>query len=115
MPYAKRRCTGSPTCPAVLTAGERYCPTHMARYEATRGTSTARGYDSGHRKLRGAWQATIETGGTPPCSRCGYPIQSDDEWALDHDDDDRTKYLGPSHKRCNDSAGGKASHRRKRS
>jgi hypothetical protein len=31
------------------------------------------------------------------------------EWALDHTDD-RTGYLGPSHKRCNDSAGGKAAH-----
>ena len=42
--------------------------------------------------------------GTVRCARCDELIASDEEWQLDHRDDGRG-WLGPSHKRCNLSAG----------
>jgi hypothetical protein len=40
-----------------------------------------------------------------PCARCHVPIHPDDKWTDDHDDADRTVYLGPSHVDCNAKAG----------
>jgi hypothetical protein len=33
-------------------------------------------------------------------------IGPNEDWDLDHADDDRSRYLGPSHRRCNRVAGG---------
>jgi hypothetical protein len=41
------------------------------------------------------------------CARCGLPIRPGEEWHLDHDDEDRGRYLGPSHARCNEKAAGR--------
>jgi hypothetical protein len=38
------------------------------------------------------------------CARCGEPIAPGEDWHLDHTDD-RSDYLGPSHRRCNLLAG----------
>jgi hypothetical protein len=37
-----------------------------------------------------------------PCARCGKPLDGPIE--LDHDDDDPSRYLGWSHRRCNRAA-----------
>ena len=103
MARAKRICpkTG---CPKA--AEGRYCPAHNAEYEAERGTATARGYGSLHQKTRARLNLEVQRG-TVNCARCGLPIAPNTPWALDHDDLDRSKYIGPSHSFCNNSAGGK--------
>lgn len=106
MPRAKRIC-GQPGCPKVVA--KRYCTQHDAEYEAKRGTPAQRGYGQAHRNERTRWASRIERG-IIDCARCQQPILPGSQWALDHDDRDRTKYLGPSHKYCNDSAGGKNAH-----
>lgn len=75
------------------------------------GSTTARGYGAGHQKRRAAALAALVPG--TPCSRCGGPMYRDQALHLDHTDD-RSGYRGLSHARCNTSAGGKKSGRRKR-
>ena len=106
MPRAKRICAKA-GCPRV--AEGRYCPVHNAAYEAERGTASARGYGSRHQRTRARLNLEVQTGNTN-CARCGLPIQPNTPWALDHDDEDRGTYLGPSHAFCNDSAGGRKAH-----
>jgi hypothetical protein len=67
---------------------------------------TTTGYDRKHRAVRARWAPIVATGSVP-CSRCGWPILPGQAWHLDHDDHDRTRYLGPSHAHCNMRAGGK--------
>ena len=57
-------------------------------------------YGADHRRLRRIWAGEIELGGVA-CARCGRLIRPGTHWDLDHSDDDRTVYLGPSHRRCN--------------
>ena len=106
MPRAKRICP-RPGCPNA--ADGRYCPTHNAEYEAKRGSANSRGYNADHRQLRNQWAPKVDAGQVN-CARCGTLIKPGRPWALDHSDD-RASYLGPSHKHCNDAAGGKAAHR----
>ncbi len=47
------------------------------------------------------------------CVRCGRSIELDEPWDLDHSDD-RAGYLGASHRRCNQSAGGRLGAARQR-
>jgi hypothetical protein len=76
----------------------------MAWAKPTR-SSAARGYGSGHRKLRAA--LLPQAYGTP-CVRCGHVMLPGQLLHLDHNDD-RTGYLGFSHggrchicgRRCN--------------
>jgi hypothetical protein len=96
---AKRPCA-EPGCPTLGTTTR--CPAHTK-------TTTERGYGSQHQIERAKWQRIVDRTGWP-CARCETRIQPGDDWHLDHSDD-RTTYLGPSHARCNDSAGGKARHR----
>lgn len=106
MPRAKRICprTGCPNA-----ADGRYCATHNAEYEAKRGTATARGYNSLHQRTRARLNLEVQRG-TVTCARCGELIAPNTPWHLDHDDTDRSKYVGPSHAFCNTSAGGRKSH-----
>jgi hypothetical protein len=71
------------------------------------GTNNGRGYGAEHRKLRAQWKVRVEAGEVC-CARCGYQILPGTPWHLDHDDQDRTRYLGPSHKACNMKAAGYA-------
>ena len=103
-----RRCPAT-RCPNLIEAGDRYCPDHSRDYEARRGTRQARGYGTPHSRLRQQWQARMDAGERVACARCGLPVDPRQPWALDHADD-RKSYLGPSHKRCNDSAGGQRAH-----
>lgn len=96
-----------PDCPELTTA--RHCAAHARTAEQARGTRRQRGYDRVHDRLRRQWKPKV-VAGLVNCARCGGPIHPGQEWALDHTDD-RAGYLGPSHKTCNNSAGGKAAHR----
>jgi len=89
------------------------CPKHRAAKQRARdqrrGSSSARGYNGQHQRERAAWVPVVDAG-MAHCARCGGWIQPGEPWALDHTDD-RSGYLGPSHKRCNDAAGGRLAHR----
>lgn len=105
----KRPCLG---CGTLTDRPGSRCPNcaseHGKARDARRGTRQQRGYGTAHDKLRERWRTRVEAG-TVQCARCGLPIPADGPWALDHTDD-RTGYLGPSHKDCNDAAGGRAAH-----
>lgn len=65
-----------------------------------RGSSTERGYDAEHKRLRAQWAELVEMGGVR-CARCAGPIPAGSKWDLGHDDLDRSRYTGPEHVRCN--------------
>lgn len=62
-------------------------------------STTARGYGWHHQKLRKRLEPKVRAGKCL-CERCGKPILPGQLWDLDHTDD-RTGYLGPSHRQCN--------------
>lgn len=64
-----------------------------------RGTTNERGYGADHDRERARWAPVVAAGGVV-CARCPDVIEPDQPWHLDHTDD-RTRYLGPSHRRCN--------------
>ena len=100
---ASRTCP-KPGCPAIIRAGERYCPEHLAEYEAMRGTTAQRGYGARHQALRRSWQARINRGEIVRCASCEQRITGT-SWHLGHTPD-RTTYRGPEHVSCNTSEGG---------
>jgi hypothetical protein len=63
-------------------------------------TTAARGYGAKHKALRRRWAAQVAEGEVC-CARCGGVIWVDEPWDLGHDDHDRTRYMGPEHRRCN--------------
>ena len=65
---------------------------------AKKASSGDRGYGSEHRNLR-QYLLSVFADGTP-CPRCDEPMLKDQPLDLDHTDD-RTGYLGLSHRRCN--------------
>lgn len=104
-----RVCTVS-GCPTIFDATEgTRCSGHRKQTDRARGSRKQRGYDANHDRLRRQWAPRVAAG-TIRCARCGLYIGTGEPWALDHTDT-RDGYLGPSHSRCNNSAGGKASHR----
>ena len=70
----------------------------MAWSKNHQGPRAARGYGYAHGKLRAA---LLPSAYGKPCSRCGLLMLPGQELHLDHDDYDRTKYRGFSHKACN--------------
>lgn len=90
------------------SASGRYCPAHTRDREQQRGTTSARGYGAPHQRQRARWAPDVSAGRVA-CARCGELIQPGEAWALDHTAD-RSGYLGPSHKFCNESAAGRAAH-----
>ena len=83
---------------------------HRRSTPAMPGATSARGYGSMHQKIR-ARVAPLIASGTAVCARCGEPIRPDEPWDLGHDDENRSRYTGPEHRRCNRST---ASHRYRR-
>lgn len=67
--------------------------------------TTARGYGSKHQAERRLWDRKVKAG-KATCVRCGKNIEPGQHWDLDHTED-RTGYLGPAHRSCNRSAGGR--------
>lgn len=96
-------------CPVPVPSGTSRCPQHTRARDRARGTTAERGYGKEHRDERTRWQKLIDAGAPVHCARCGTPIHPGTEWHLDHADD-RSRYLGPSCKRCNLSAAGRAAH-----
>lgn len=66
-------------------------------------TTAQRGYGFDHQRARQLWGAVVQAGGVD-CSRCGRPIVPGEPWDLDHSED-RSRYNGPAHRRCNRRAG----------
>lgn len=95
-----------PGCP-VLTKATR-CQEHTRAKDRARGTRQQRGYDSGHDRLRRAYQLRMEAGEVFACWRCGHEIDSD-AWDLGHDDADRSQYRGPECLTCNRATSGRIS------
>jgi hypothetical protein len=106
MARAKKICS-KPGCPAITAAS--LCTTHAREADKARGTSTARGYGTSHINARKAMARQVATGNVR-CARCNEFIKPGADWHLDHDDNDRTKYIGASCAHCNLSAAGKKSH-----
>jgi len=71
----------------------------------TQRSTVARGYGPSHKQERARW-APLVAQGIIACARCMRLILDGQPWDLDHDGS-RTGYLGPSHRRCNRSAGGR--------
>lgn len=80
-----------PGCAHVVRTGSR-CPRHEHN-------TTQAGYGASHQRLRKAWADRV-AGGRVHCARCGQLIRGGQPWDLDHRDD-RSGYLGPSHRKCN--------------
>jgi hypothetical protein len=66
------------------------------------GSTTARGYDHRHRRLRQALLAALTPG--TPCPHCHQPMHPSMDLDLDHTDD-RRGYRGLAHRACNRRAG----------
>lgn len=64
-------------------------------------TTNEKGYGVGHQKLRRKIQKEMDAGKVFHCWRDGKPISPNEPWDLGHDDNDRSKYMGPEHARCN--------------
>jgi hypothetical protein len=111
-----RKVCPTPGCPTLIPRGDRACgPCGTAR-ERDRGSSTARGYGADHRAARAEAEPTVigKTCARYPLGQCiepaGRMILPGQPWHMDHDDHDRTRYIGPSHAGCNVAAGGKLAH-----
>jgi hypothetical protein len=70
-------------------------------------------YGTEHKTLR-RQLAPFVASGQARCARCGFQIEVGEDWDLDHDDSDRTRYIGPSHQRCNRATAGRPNHKRDR-
>jgi hypothetical protein len=99
MPRAPKKC-GRQGCDQRVT-GRPYCDQHTAEAQQ-RANTTARGYGTDHQQARRRALAALVDG--TPCPRCGLPMAYSQQLDLDHTDD-RTGYLGLSHRRCNARAG----------
>jgi hypothetical protein len=75
--------------------------------------TTDRGYGYRHQQERKRWAPRVEAG-LEFCRRCHLPILAGQAWDLDHSDLDRTRYLGPSHRRCNRATAGRPGRRKVR-
>lgn len=62
--------------------------------------TSARGYGSAHQRLRKQFAVRVERG-EEFCRRCGGWIEPKSPWNLGHDDNDRSRWTGPEHERCN--------------
>lgn len=64
-------------------------------------TTTERGYDAKHKRIRANIQKRMNASEQFYCWRCTKPINPGEPWDLGHDDNDRTRYMGPEHAGCN--------------
>lgn len=89
-------------CPVLIDAGTRggRCLDHARARERQRGSASARGYGTVHRKLRARYQRRMDAGERFACWRCGCDINPR-AWQLGHDDLDRTLWRGPECPPCN--------------
>lgn len=85
---------------AQAVAHRTHAPDRRIRERAysAKAKSTERGYGWDHQKARQRFLAEMQEG--DPCARCGDPMVTTEPLDLDHNDD-RTGYLGLSHRSCN--------------
>lgn len=86
--------------------------------ERKRDSVVERGYGNEHRRLRKKWVPIVASGGVR-CARgadckfaeagIGGLIVPGQSWDLGHDDQDRTRYIGPEHSTCNRATTGRQS------
>lgn len=69
------------------------------------GRTSENGYGKIHRRIRADYVRRMKAGEQFNCWRCGKWIDSEADWDLGHDDQDRSAYRGPEHVRCNRSSG----------
>jgi hypothetical protein len=69
------------------------------------GSTSNRGYDGRHKRERKKWSRLVDAG-KAVCVRCSRLIVPGQPWDLDHTDD-RSGYLGASHRACNRAQGGR--------
>lgn len=102
-------CNERPQCHALIHVPRTRCATCQRFYDAYTGrdhagaSSTQRGYGREHQEERASWAQDV-AGGTVACARCGMRIGASEAWDLGHSDD-RTRWSGPEHRRCNRAAG----------
>lgn len=69
------------------------------------GGTVARGYGPAHRKAQAQVAARLKAAGALPCADpapgCPGLVQLGQRWDLAHDHQDRSRYLGAAHARCN--------------
>ena len=70
-------------------------------------TTTSRRYGRAHAARRAWWATRLATTGPVPCTRCRNLVTADDDWHLDHYDDDNPTASAPAHAACNTIAGTK--------
>jgi len=68
-----------------------------------KGLTARRGYGWAHQQLRERVKRAVHASGVR-CARCKLLIAPNQQWDLDHDDYDRSRYLGASHRLCNQRA-----------
>ena len=78
-------------------------------------SSTARGYGYQHQQLRAWWKPIVEAGGVlchaKTCVMPSRTIEPTEAWHLGHTED-RTRWTGPEHVRCNTSDGARRKNRK---
>lgn len=79
-------------------------PAHRAEALVNATEKRRRGYDQAHKNIR---KAGLPAAYGTPCARCGETMLEGQDLDLDHTDD-RTGYLGFSHRICNRRAGAAA-------
>lgn len=62
--------------------------------------TVAKGYGQAHKRLREKHARDVAAG-VAVCWRCRRPIRPGEPWDLGHHDVDRSRYMGPEHRRCN--------------
>jgi endogenous inhibitor of DNA gyrase (YacG/DUF329 family) len=97
----------------IVTGSTKRCPACQQntdrQRDQQRGTTTQRGYDGAHKAERQRQVDAFTPG--QPCARCGKPIASVDDADLGHVDDDRSRYSGLEHRRCNRATKGRHNRR----
>jgi hypothetical protein len=92
-----------------LHPGTGRCPSCRRTADRARGTTTQRGYGHQHQRTREDWRPDVERGvvdcAAPICLEPTRRILPGQAWDLDHTED-RRRYRGPAHERCNRSTNG---------
>lgn len=97
-------------CPELTPGGP--CAACARDQDRARGRRQTRGYDAAYDAARRRWRPRVQAGTVdcfaPTCLEPVRRIHPGALWDLGHDD--ARNIRGPEHRRCNRSAGGKASH-----
>lgn len=99
----RKYCDGCRAMVVQLAQRERDRERDPARWVLRR-EQKLRDYGMAHKRLRREWAPRVRAG-VVVCWRCGELIASGEPWDLGHDDENRSEYRGPEHRRCNRATG----------